>query len=248
MKRLDSVLLAAVVFFLAAACSLPAHAAIRLIITDGNPADTVTLFSPPGNNNAGVFNAAIDDVEVVANIVTSNFPGNAAGANLIQSININDLMPTGSGVLPTLTFTADIVSDADHNVLQIFTAPAAPTLQVSSDVTNVEPVFLSSSGTVQNITTVNGVAVPSAVVPINGSAPSSQAFISDGAGFTLSSEVILTGAAVGTALSIGSTSSVVAATGANPGVPEPSSLAVVGLGGAALAFWAVKRRRTKSVS
>jgi len=246
MKRLDSVLRAVAVLVLAAVCSPSAQAAIRLVITDGNPLDTVTLFSGPGNNNLGVFGTSIDGVEIVANVVSSNFPGNAAGANLIQSINVNDLIPTGSGVLPTLTFTADIVSDLDHNVLQIFTAPAAPTLQVSTDVTNVEPIFQSTSGTVQNITTVNGVSVPSAVVPINGAAPSTQAFVADGAGFTLTSQVILTGAAVGTALSIGATSAVVAATGANPGVPEPSSLAVVGLGGAALAFWAAKRRGAKA--
>ena len=60
----------------------------------------------------------------------------------------------------------------------------------------------------------------------------------------LSSTVIVAGLTAGTSIAVGGTSAVIAAPQQIPPVPEPSSLIVVGLGGAALAFWAVRRRRT----
>src|SRR5205823_4731053 len=174
------------------------------------------------------------------------YPGLASGANLIQAININDVVPSGSGTLPTLTFTAELI-DGLGNLL-LFTAPTSAILQVSSDVTNVEPIFQSTLGTTQNITTINAVSVPSAVVPINGAAPSNQALVANTpSGFTMSSVVILTGASVGTSLSIGGTSAVIGGPEnlPLPGLPEPASLVVFGLGGAALAVLAARRRRAK---
>src|SRR5438067_328693 len=66
-------------------------------------------------------------------------------------------------------------------------------------------------------------------------------------GFTMSSVVILTGASVGTSLSIGGTSAVIGGPEnlPLPGLPEPTSLVVVGLGGGALAVLAAGRRRAK---
>jgi len=223
----------------------PARGAIRFTISDGNPADTQVFTSP--SNNVGAFSTSIDGIELVANVISSNYPGLASGANLVQAININDLVPSGPGTLPTLTFTAELI-DGLGNLL-LFTAPSSAILQVTSDVTNVEPIFQSPSGTTQNITTVNGVILPSAVVPINGAAPSNQTLAANTPnGFTMTSVVILTGASIGTSLSIGATSAVVAGPeGAElPVVPEPASLLVVGLGGAALALFAAKRRRTKT--
>src|SRR5436190_2186640 len=144
MRRLGLLPFAAVTFALPLA-TMPASAAIRLTISDGNPADTIVTTSP--SSNILVFSGMIDGYEIVANTVTSNFPILPSGANLIQSININDLVP--DGILPTLTFLAEVVtSTAPGAPLALFTAPSAAVLQVSSDVTNVEPVFQSTAGTV----------------------------------------------------------------------------------------------------
>jgi len=219
-----------------------ASGSIRVTISDGG-ADPTQVFTSPSNNVAS-FATSIGGVELFVQTTTSNFPGTPTVGNLLQTININDTTPVGVGTLPTFTVTADIV-DAGGNLL-LFTAPSVGTLQVSSDVSAATSVFQTVTGTVQNLTTVNGTTVASLLVPItpNTEAERHALVANTPNGYTLSSSVVIAGLNIGGAVSVSSDSSVIPPpAGAEGTVPEPGSLAIVGLGVIGLAGAGLRRLR-----
>ena len=139
-----------------------ASAAIRVTISSGGT-PTVFVFA---NNTRATVDTTIDGIDIVGDFVSTNFPGEESGAGISQSITVNDrTRPLGSGVIPTLTFTAELV-DLDNTPLR-FTAPSGSPLFILSDVSSAETRTLSPQGRVQNLTTVNGVVVPSLELPLN---------------------------------------------------------------------------------
>lgn len=217
-----------------------ASAAIRVTISAGG-VPAVFVFA---NNNRATVDTTIDGIDIVGDFVSSNFPGEETGAGLSQSITVNDrTRPLGSGVIPTLTFTAELV-DLQGAPLR-FTAPSGSPLFILSDVSSAESRGLSPQGRVQNITTVNDFVVPSLELPLNATieGDATGTVANTPSGFTLSSTVTLKDALVGTFTAISAFSTVTGSPLPSPGVPEPSTMVVFGLGSLGLALVAARRRK-----
>lgn len=253
-RALLTILGAAVV---AAALGVPdrAAAAIRVTISDGS--DTQVFYSA---TNDGLFLTAIGDYDLVIQSTLTNYPGQPTGAFLSQNIIISDDDPPSGTVLPTLTILAEVIDPVagvvgspfalsgasltavQAGTLALFTQPSASFLLVQSDVASAEPSGLVTTGTVQNITRMDGIPVPSLAVVVNsgGEAEQSAVLPNPDLVFTLTSEVILSGANEGlSGLSISAASGVFF-------IPEPGSMAVFGLGALGLGLVAVRRRWKKS--
>jgi len=227
-----------------------ASAAIRVTISDGT---TDKVFYSTSSQVA-LFATDLGAFDFVLETTLTNFPGQASGGVLSQTINLSDLS-SGSGTLPTFTFTSAVIEDVagistgevtgaqrtqvEGSALARFTLPADAFLSVSSNVGATAPSSQSPTGTVQHNTTVNGVTVSTLPVPINGAlVEASGAVPNTPSGYTLSSEVVLSGANAGiSGLAINASSGVSALT------PEPGSAIVWALGGLGLALVGVNRRR-----
>jgi hypothetical protein len=215
----------------------PASAAIRVVISDGT--NSQVFYS--SDDAAPFFTTSLGTYDLVAGASFSNFSSqSASGASLSQSLLFGDSLP--SGMLPTLRVTASVI-DAVAGVsngqvtganqalvlgaaLARFTLPNTPQLNVTSDV---DSNASSMVGTVQNNSTVNGSVVSSLAIPVDALNPpdAQQAGTvgnNPGLGFTLVSEIVVSGVTSGIMGSLGSTTTVTALT------PEPGPLALWGLG------------------
>jgi hypothetical protein len=231
-----------------------ASAAIRITITDG--ADKVFYSS---SSESAVFSTNLGAFEVVLLTTLTNYPGQASGGVLSQTINLSDRLDPQGTTLPPFTFTVDVIEDVDGasdgevtgtqrtNVVAAdmlrFNLPNGSLLNVSSDVSSAEPTQQAMSGFVQNFTTVNGVTVESLRIGVNATIEAEQHEVVSNnplEGYTLSTRVVLEQANVGVSgLAINASSGVT-----TPGfVPEPASLIVWGLGALGLAVAARARRR-----
>jgi hypothetical protein len=228
-----------------------ASAAIRVTISDGT---TDKVFYSTSSQTA-LFATDLGAFDLVLETTLTNFPGQTSGGTLSQSINLSDLSSEGT-MLPTFTFTADVIEDVagvssgevtgaqrtqvEGSALARFTLPSDAFLRVSSDVAASVTSGQLPAGTVQHNTTVNGVTVSSLPMPINSmtEAEQSGSVANTPSGYTLSSEVVLSGANSGMSnLVLGASSGVTALT------PEPGSMLFWALGGLGLVVAATNRRR-----
>jgi len=234
------------------ACTLPASAAIRITISDS--VDTKVFYSP---SNVAVVIGDIGEYDVFLQTTFTNFPGAATGGVLSQTINVSDLVSTGTGTLPNLTVTAEVIetvgslgmgevtgsnlTDVNNANLALFTLPTDPTLSISSGVTSSVPPGTSATGTVQSTLTVNGTDVSSLPTPVGSTSPPQEGQAANTPdGYTLTSAVVLSGANVGiTGLTIGTTASIQQAS--SDIIPEPGTMVVWGFGALGL-LWASRRR------
>jgi hypothetical protein len=245
MPRLPLVLRALLATVILGAGSL--QAAIRVTVEDGNPLDTRIFMLSDSGGSSGSFN--IGGVEVFTTTAATNIPTGSAVASLITGISIIDDTTPGGGFLPTFTVTTEFV-DVNGNLLR-FTAPSGSTLSVRSDVSSAEN--RNVTGTIQNRTIVNGTNVDSLAIPIF---PTTEADVTNPTvpnptgEYTLQSILTITGINVGAHVGITGTSEITGIPSPAPGdlVPEPSSLAVFGLGSLALAFIAQRRRKLRAPS
>jgi hypothetical protein len=240
-----------------------ASAAIRITISDGT---TDKVFYSSSSQTA-LFLTDLGAFDIVLQSTLSNFPGQASGGALSQTINLSDNVDPNVTMLPTFTFTSAVIADvAGVSTGQVFgaqltavqsadlarfTLPSSSTLRVSSDVSSAEPTAQAMAGTVQNITTVNGTGVASQQIGVNSSTEAEMnGNVSNdpSQGYTLVSQVILQGANVGVSgLAIGASSGVQALPAGAELVPEPGSMAVWCLGAMGLAFAGAARRRLSRV-
>jgi hypothetical protein len=239
-----------------------ASAAIRITISDGTT-DKVFLST---NSQTALFLTDLGAFDLMIHTTITNYPGQASGGSLSQTINLSDNLDQTSGTLPQFTFLSEVIRDEDvvgissgevtgaqrttveAANLARFTLPAGSLLHVVSDIAATDPNALTmNAGTVQNITNVNGEDV-AATALVNDPLPTIKG-IEDVAndpavGFTLTSEVILTDARVGaSSLGISASSGVTAGPVGAELTPEPGSMIVWALGGLGLALAGAARRR-----
>jgi hypothetical protein len=263
MKRtLGSILAATIVLTALWGSANSASAAIRVTISDS--VNTKVFYSP--DSEIGVFATSLGDYDILLQTTLSNFPGQEAGGVLSQTLNVTDRSDPGTGTLPTLTVTADIIGSlgiaggevsatdlaaVTGATLSRWTLPSGSSLLVSSDVSSSEPRDQGALGTVQSHTTVNGTVISSLAIPINSTI---EAEIIGSAtngpeGYTLTSQLVLSGASEGiSGLAIGASSSVRAGPDQADIIPEPGTLAVLSIGAVGLAVTAVRRRLGRQTS
>lgn len=135
-------------------------------------------------------------------------------------------------------FGSDLAAVNASSVL-LFTQPAGSFLEVSSDI-GATGGGAGAVGTIRNDTTVNGTLVSSLPLDVGSSTDALQkgAATNPSGSFSLSSQIVLSGANVGiTGLAISASSTVTTLT------PEPGPLLAWGLGGVGLAIAAAAQRR-----
>lgn len=256
-RRLFCPLLAATVLT-TALCGIlsPASAAIRVTISDGvNPTKVFYRSSADSfQSMAATFTTNIGDYELLVATTGSNFPGSVSSGSLAQSVFVNDLT-VGAGTLPTLTVSTAIIADVavttdafgqvlnpmdimtvnNASLLQ-FTLPSDPQLLVTTAVTSVGSTLLG--GNVTYTSTVNMVN-NSASIPVDTTQGQTSTIVNNmPGGYTLASQLVLSGAGVGTnGLVIGGSTSVRGL------IPEPASTLVWGLGALGLVAAAWRRRK-----
>ncbi|MEX2177023.1 MAG: hypothetical protein WD872_21855 [Pirellulaceae bacterium] len=239
MKRKVFSLLAAVVMFATIGGATDrASAAIRLTISDGINPDQV-FFSPI---NAAAFSGTFGDFDFFLQSAGTDNPGSATGAFLAQSVILDDNSGATGGIIPTITFTADVVTAFGSSTPLSFSFPSGSPLLVMSDFGASET---NSNGFLQADAILNGTTVLSSTQPLT---PTSEGNASVSVnvppgGFTLSNVLVLSGVPQGIrALVIDQTITVTGPPANIPEVPEPISLAVWGVGAVGLAFAARRRR------
>jgi MYXO-CTERM domain-containing protein len=258
-RRFFCPLLAAAVVLTALLGADRASAAIRITISDGT---TDKVFYSSSSTSA-LFLTDLGAFDIVLQSTLSNFPGQASGGALSQTINLSDNLDPSGSTLPTFTFLSEVIQDVagvssgevtgaqrtavEGAALARFTLPSASLLRVTSDVASAEPTFQSTAGTVQNHTTVNGTTVSSNEVGVNSTIEADRFGVvsnDPSVGYTLTSEVVLENANAGVSgLSISAASGVAAEAPAV--IPEPGSMAVWGLGALGLALAGAARRRMR---
>jgi hypothetical protein len=235
-----------------------ADAAIRITISDGS---TSKVFY--SNDSTIEFATTLGELDAVGELSFTNFPGAPDGGILTQQVTVSDMI--AGGPLTNFFFTADVigaVSGFGPGVFEVtgntavtgaplarFTLPDGTNLGVTSRVVAIAP--LTSTGSVQNNTTVEGVGPPVTVqtgsVALNVVGTQLGSFTNNAdLGYTLSSQVVLLNASPGVAGLVIQATSAVTAPAAAELTPEPASLAVWGLGSLALVLGAGARRFRKT--
>ena len=252
-KRLFCPLLAAAVLGTALwGAADRAEGAIRIRISDGT---NEQFFYQDSNSDSVVTSLGAFDIIFQASDENSTTQGADGFGQLTTLIALDDSSEPG-GTIPDFSFLAEVVdntdvfgsgaiSEAQFNSLTLtrFTTPPINSqLGVLSQVTGSEFGTSTPVGSVSNETTVDGNSVSSGSADLDGTTVSGQeAQTNDSDGYTLSSEVVLTGVEGGAAggIQIEAVSRVSALT------PEPGSMAVWALGALGLTVVAGARRLRK---
>jgi hypothetical protein len=236
----------------------PASAAIRIVINSGST--NQTFYS--SDDATAYFTTTLGTYDlVVGSALTNLATQTASGGSLQQTLNVSDTVP--GGPLPTLTITTSVIDSVvgasngqvtgatEAAVLAAglahFTLPAGTSLAVGSDI---EASSNAAAGTIQNNTTVNGTLVASLAIPIDGVAPpEAQVNATVGnnpvVGYTLVSQIVLSGASAGIMGSIAASSTVTSPAAGPALTPEPGPLALWGLGLCGILSAALRRARLR---
>jgi len=192
-----------------------ARAGIFLRLTDG--VTTQTFFSAA---NTATFNTSIDNYGAVTVGADTNAPGGAVGlltTTLVATAN-------ATGVTRDLTLEAEVVNSNNINDLTRFTSPTAPTLFLTSTVTNTgggnNPNDRSQFTSVALGAFPGSVAIASTVAAIPGTSSNGPIPFGDGTGYYLVNQIVLDAVTAGSP-----TISVVGQSLVSAVVPEPGTMA-----------------------
>ncbi len=238
--------------------ALPASGAIRITISDGvNPTKVFYRSSADSLGSlAATVTTNVGDYELLVATTGSNFPGSVTHGSLGQSVLVNDLT-AGSGILPDLTVATAVIADVAVSSGEVtspgdialvlgagllqFTLPSSADLSVTTAVTSVGSNSLG--GTVFYTSSVNGTNNTISIPVDTTQAQSTGPVGNQPGGYTLASQIVLSGALVGTnGLIIGGSTAVFGAPERGPDIPEPASMLVWGLGAVGLVL--AGRRRS----
>ena len=249
-RRLCFFLLAAAWLAVVLGAADRASAAIRVTIRDST---SVKVFYS-SSSSAAAFLADLGSYDLLLHSTLTNHPGAESGAVLSTTLSVSDAS-LGTGTLDTLWVSTELIQNVsglgsgqvfgtdldavNASGLLLFTQPSSAFLSVSSDV-SATGGGAGATGTIQNNTSVNGSVVGSLPLPVGSSADALQVgeVANPGGTFSLSTEIVLSGANVGiTGLAISASSTVTTMT------PEPAPLLAWGLGALGLAVAATAQRR-----
>jgi hypothetical protein len=222
---------------------------ILVTITDGTGASATseTLYST-SNAGAAFFSETIGHYDISLQTVVTSYPGTLAGGSI--STNVNILSTTGTGTLEKLTVQVQLVnynsSSPGSSTNLLWSGPTGNPLSVSAG-TSFTPQN-ATSGTVTTSTYFNsttdttttgvGASTVSASSNVVAGSTSGSNYVQtpNAAGsYTLGQTLTLSGLNAGASANYGGTSMVAA--------PEPSSLAIAGLGGLGLIGYGLRRRK-----
>jgi len=213
-----------------------AQAAIVLTISDGIAIDTLT-FSTNANSLSQTY--TIDGYTGNIDVVSTNFPGNAAQGTLTTTTTIQNA--TGASPLP-LTITAGVYTDTTGTTLANFTAPTSSILNLKNDVT-ANGSALGGAAQISGTSTANGTTSPVATVLINTQTESvnNTPFLGQPVTgqYTLMNQAVISGIVTndsGLSLAVASTVTAVA--------PEPSTLATALVALPFIGVLALRRKRS----
>lgn len=227
-----------------------AEGAIRIRISDGT---NEQFFYQDSNSGSVVTTLGAFDIIFQSSSTNSGSEGVDGFGELTQLIALDDSSEPG-GTIPDFSFLAEVVDNTDVfgtgsisqsqfnslSLTRFTTPPSNSQIGVLSQVQGSEFGTSTPVGSVSNETTVNGNPVGSGDADLDGVPVSNVEAMTNGSlGYTLSSEVVLTGVAGGAedGIQINSVSRVSALT------PEPGSMAVWALGALGLAVVAAGRKR-----
>jgi hypothetical protein len=225
----------------------PARADILITVASGGT--TSTFDSGAGNNTSyATPTFTINGYDGTVNTVTTNYPGSTIGGSLATSVNFSS-EPALTGN-PNLTVQVQLTNGPLPGINNLlWTMPASnpvsvtaasafnAQLGVSAGTDTVMTYFNSTASTTTTGLTGTGPSSATAVGTANGL---NAMTIANAAGsYTLSQTVILSG------IVVGSTSTPVVFTGTSSvsPVPEPSSLAIAGVGALGLIGYGLRRRK-----
>jgi hypothetical protein len=234
--------------------SKQARADILVTVVSGG---TTSTFDGSGSNtNFTTPSFNIDGYTGTVHAVTTTYPGNAAGASISTTVNITSL--GNANPQPMTTYVQLVASSPNTgspftNPLLAWTAPTTPFVNVSAGA-SLAPQTGLSSGSVATTTyynsppATNGLSstpVVTATQPTpTGSSPLSSVLAGNAGTYSLGQVLVLSGVAgtVGLGFNFGGTSAVTPSS-----VPEPSTMALGGLGALGLIGYGLRRRKAAGV-
>jgi hypothetical protein len=227
------------------------HARADILITVSAGGATST-FDFASNTSAATSAFNIDGYNTTVHTVVTNYPGSPALGSITTTVNVGSTTGTPSSPLTT---TVQLVSPGPNtgspftNPLLTWTGPSTPSVLVSSGASFTGNIT-TTSGAVTSTTYYNSppastfstsTAGPSGSqpTPTGASTVGTATFANTGA-YTLSQVLTLTGLNAGAAaFNFGATSTVSPVAS----VPEPSTMALAGLGALGLISYGLRRRK-----
>jgi hypothetical protein len=221
---------------------------ILVTITDGTGAAATTQTTEITNNTFGYVVTSIGSYSLNLETVVTNYPGSNTSGQISTTVNV--LNTTGTGTLEQLNVQVQLVNynstTPSNSTNLLWTTPNLSTVTVYAG-SSFTPSGNSTSGTVTTNTYYNstssttttglGSSTISASNSVGGAPGLNYVNAANPAGtYTLSQTVTLSGVNAGASgFNFGATSLVHS--------PEPSSLAVAGIGGLGLIGYSLRRRK-----
>jgi hypothetical protein len=224
-----------------------ANADILMTITDGTGSSATTYTQDFSSNNiAYLVSESIGNYNISIETTVTNYPGVNTTGTISTTVNVNST--SGTGTLEQLTVQVQLVNPGNNNSNLLWTTPNWNTLAVYAG-SSFTPSLNTSSGSVTTNTYFNstsnanttglGSSTISASSNVAASSTSALNYVNTpnpAGSYTLGQTVTLSGLNAGAGgFSYGGTSSVTA--------PEPSSLAIAGIGGLGLIGYGLRRRK-----
>jgi hypothetical protein len=231
--------------------SKQARADILVTVVSGSTTSTIDTAN---NNAASVTFTNVGGYTGTVHTVITNYPGTSAQGQISTTVNVTGETSTAPGTLTTyvqLVASSPNTASPFSNPMLPWTGPSTSPVVVSAGA-SLAPQTGLNSGSVTTTTYYNSppAANGSVATPVvtasqptpTGNSPLANVTLPNSGTYSLGQVVTLSGvslATTSTLFNFGGTSSV----NAVPAVPEPSTLALAGLGSLGLIGYGVRRRK-----